>query len=292
MIFIKKYKTGALFTIGLLFCLTQGGNSVQAQVSTNINRDVINRLKQVERQIQTISRSVFTGDDTKAVKFDIGGGSSASSVSGFEDRISQIEQDQRNIINKLERVNYELGMLQDKIELIQSDNTQRFGKHPQSISKFGSRSGLDTPVTNTEPKGTTFSLSAKERGNADSIYEKAFKSVKDMEYSKAEEGFIIFLEQYPNHPLSPNSQYWLGETYYVRGNYKQAAKAFAKGYQQFPDSAKAQDSLLKLSLSLAALGKKKDACLTLEQLKKEGESNPNHPIQKRVLIEMKKFSCN
>ncbi len=277
----------------LLFCLMQAPSFAQAQVVSNINRDVINRLKQVERQIQDISRSVFR-DGKKAIA-SMSGGESSTTVSGFEERVSQIEQDQRNIINKLERIEFDMRRLKDKMELVQSDTAQRFGQAPQAITKKKKpkRSELDIPVTKVEPtrQAKTLGTLSNKRGAAEAIYEKAFKNIKDIHYAKAEEGFVEFLEKYPDHPLAPNSQYWLGETFYVRADYKQAAKSFAKGYQKFPKSAKAQDSLLKLSLSLAALGKKKDACLTLEQLQKEGETNPNHPIQKRVVREMKKINC-
>ena len=64
-------------------------------------------------------------------------------------------------------------------------------------------------------------------------------------------------------PLAGNAQYWLGETYYVRKDYENAATAFALGYQKYPKSAKAADDLLKLGMSLGNLGKKPDACTRL-----------------------------
>ncbi len=60
--------------------------------------------------------------------------------------------------------------------------------------------------------------------------------------------------------------YWLGETYYVRGDYQKAAVAFAEGFQTYPDSAKAPDNLLKLGMSLASLGSTQAACGTFTVL--------------------------
>ena len=57
-------------------------------------------------------------------------------------------------------------------------------------------------------------------------------------------------QRYPNDPLAGNAQYWLGETYYVRKDYKNAAAAFAEGYQKYPKGPKAADDLLKLGMSL------------------------------------------
>ena len=69
-----------------------------------------------------------------------------------------------------------------------------------------------------------------------------------------------FIQQFPNDQLAGNAQYWLGETYYVRKRYNDAATAFAFGYQKYPKSGKGADDLLKLGMSLGSLGQKQDAC--------------------------------
>src|SRR3546814_19535879 len=50
--------------------------------------------------------------------------------------------------------------------------------------------------------------------------------------------------------------YWLGETYYVRQRYQDAAVAFLEGYQKYPKSPKAADNLLKLGMALGPVGQK------------------------------------
>ena len=66
--------------------------------------------------------------------------------------------------------------------------------------------------------------------------------------------------------MAANAKYWLGETHYVRGNYKKAAKIFAEGFQTYPESAKSPDILLKLGMSLKKMGKSDDACVALGQV--------------------------
>ena len=61
------------------------------------------------------------------------------------------------------------------------------------------------------------------------------------------------------------AQYWLGETYYVRGQFKDAAEAFLKSYKQYQAGEKAPDSLLKLGMALGELGQKDAACSTLNE---------------------------
>ena len=80
------------------------------------------------------------------------------------------------------------------------------------------------------------------------------------------------MQRYPNDPLAVNAQYWLGETYYVRGDFNNAAAAFAEGYKRFPQSGKGADNLLKLGMSLGKLGQKDQACASLGQI---GRDFPN-----------------
>jgi TolA-binding protein len=58
----------------------------------------------------------------------------------------------------------------------------------------------------------------------------------------------------------------LGETFYVRNDFKNAAVAFAEGYQKYPNSQKAPDNLLKLAMALGQQGQQQNACVALSQL--------------------------
>ena len=69
--------------------------------------------------------------------------------------------------------------------------------------------------------------------------------------------------------MAGNAQYWLGETYYARGKYMEAASAFAEGYKRYPKSAKTPDALLKLGMSLARADQKQNACVALAKLGEE-----------------------
>ncbi|MCC9625867.1 tol-pal system protein YbgF [Thalassospira sp. MA62] len=97
-------------------------------------------------------------------------------------------------------------------------------------------------------------------------YRDAFALLRRQEFGAAESALSQFVEQHPDDPLAGNAQYWLGETYYVRGQFENAAIAFTEGFQTYPDSSKAPDNLLKLGMSLANLGNNEDACTTFAHL--------------------------
>jgi tol-pal system protein YbgF len=121
-------------------------------------------------------------------------------------------------------------------------------------------------------------------------YDHAFGLLSQANYNDAEVALRAFIDQNPNDPLAGNAKYWLGETYYVRGDFQQAAVTFAEAYQEFPDNAKAPDNLLKLGLALGALGNKTDACGTLSELLKRYKDAAVTLIQ-RAKQEQQRLGC-
>ncbi|MFC3230318.1 tol-pal system protein YbgF, partial [Marinibaculum pumilum] len=106
----------------------------------------------------------------------------------------------------------------------------------------------------------------------------------------AEAALQSFLKDYPKDDLAGNAQYWLGETYYARNEYEQAAAAFLAGYRNHPKSQKAPDNLLKLGVSLVAMGQKAEACPVFSNLLSEF---PNAPrlILDRARSEQQRAGC-
>jgi tol-pal system protein YbgF len=121
-------------------------------------------------------------------------------------------------------------------------------------------------------------------------YKYAFGLLSQANYGEAELALRGFVDQNPSDPLAGNAKYWLGETFYVRQDYQQAAITFAEAYQEYPDSGKAPDNLLKLGMSLSALGSQNDACGTFaELLKRYPEAAAT--ILQRAKQERQRLSC-
>lgn len=127
-------------------------------------------------------------------------------------------------------------------------------------------------------------------GNPKQLYETAYGYLLSQDYPSAEQGFTDFLTQYPNDALAGNAQYWLGETYFVRGNFKSAASAFLKGYQTYSRSPKAPDSLLKLAMSLDRLGQRDAACSSFGELQTRFPQAPA-AVKNRALSERQRLGC-
>jgi tol-pal system protein YbgF len=127
-------------------------------------------------------------------------------------------------------------------------------------------------------------------GSASDQYNFAFGLLKQADYPAAEDALKTFVVKHPNDPLAGSAQYWLGETYYARGRYSEAASAFAEGYKHYPKGAKAADDLLKLGMSLARANQKQNACVALAQLDRDFP-NPGSAIKEASTTEKKRLGC-
>jgi tol-pal system protein YbgF len=142
----------------------------------------------------------------------------------------------------------------------------------------------------TARAGAEQAAAALPKGSAQDQYRFATSFLAKSDWAGAERALRAFLDAHPKGELSGNAQYWLGESYYVRGDYNNAALAFAKGYKDFPKSAKGPDNLLKLGLSLGSLKKTQSACATFDRMGKDFP-NASNAIKSRVAAERKKLRC-
>jgi tol-pal system protein YbgF len=129
------------------------------------------------------------------------------------------------------------------------------------------------------------------KGTPEEQYNFAFNILRKADYSKAEKVLKLFLELNPDHELAGNAQYWIGETFYVRGEFESASVEFLTGYETYPNSAKGPDNLLKLALSMARLEKKDEACASLSKLASVYPS-ANATVQRRAQTERSRLKCN
>jgi tol-pal system protein YbgF len=126
--------------------------------------------------------------------------------------------------------------------------------------------------------------------SASAQYNSAFGLLRQADYADAEEAFRSFVQQHPNSGLAGNAQYWLGESYYARGRYDDAAIAFAEGYKRYPKGPKASETLLKLGMALGRANQKQNACIAFGQLDHDFP-HASSPVKERAAAEKKRYGC-
>ncbi|MEI6986435.1 MAG: tol-pal system protein YbgF, partial [Rhodospirillaceae bacterium] len=255
--------------------------------------EVANRLSRLEGEIQTMQRQLARVGGLGAGG-GMGGSISPTQAPDFEIRLSQLERMVQEMVGKYEEAVFGVSQLRDRLDKVSSDADFRFSQlelragaetSPQSRTTPSSQpvAGQPTPsrATAATPPATPTSKQAAATvattatsgpglgsvaNNIQEEYDEAFGLLRKADYDQAEKALSKFVTQHRESLLSGNAQYWLGETFYVRGKYAEAAVAFAEGFQRYPKSPKAPDILLKLGMSLSSLKQRDDACKTLGQL--------------------------
>ena len=271
---------------------------LRASAQNHEVRDLLSRIDRVRRELSTLQQHVYQGkarsysesDPVSVPRAD------APSMARQSIRISQLEAEIRRLTGRIEKIDFLLSGIQSRLDKLVADLDQRLAllekNNPPVVGSDGlspssSESTMVAPpmpsaaragVLGTIPKnlavtsprgpvegpvGPNAVISAYELppGTPKSQYEYAVSlMLKQQNFSRAEKALMAFLEKHPQDDLASNAQYWLGETYYVRKNYQDAAFAFAEGYQRYPKSRKAPDSLVKLGMSLSRMNKREEAC--------------------------------
>ena len=110
------------------------------------------------------------------------------------------------------------------------------------------------------------------------------------DYALAEETMRNFAQKYPSDPLMADSQYWLGESFFQRQKYRDAAESFLVGDDEIRHLGKAPDALLRLGQSLAALKEKEAACAALGEVTRKYPRASNG-VKQAVDREQKRVKC-
>lgn len=147
------------------------------------------------------------------------------------------------------------------------------------------------PPAPVEPPGRAREpgVAQTDLGLAQAAYETALASFRARDHGQAVLEFLDFLAKYPNHPLAPNAQYWIGEAYYMQRDYRQAVVEFEKVLDHPSPNGKAAGALLKIGLCYANLREPAQAQQTWHRLLTEHPES-DAASQARGLIRTRRTS--
>lgn len=277
---------------------------IAAWAQNDSMRELLNRIDRAQRELTTLQRHVYQnkelssseGQSTSILTTD------ATLTARQSIRISQLESEISRLTGRIEKIDFLLSRIESRLDRLVADLDTRLALLEEEDSPVVKSDGLLPPSSDstsvappmssatrpgilgtipknlavTSPRGPiaaqseTNSVAAAYElppGTPKSQYEYAVSlMLKQQNFIRAEKALEAFLEKHPQDGLASNAQYWLAETYYVRKNYRDAAFAFAEGYQKYPKSRKASDNLMKLGMSLSRMEKWEEACTAFSRL--------------------------
>ncbi|MBT5072759.1 MAG: tol-pal system protein YbgF, partial [Kordiimonadaceae bacterium] len=263
---MKNPPLSCLMALSLAVIIFIGGVDNSSAQSTR------ERLTAIEKQLNAIQRRVFTpgarfqsGDTSGGANNNAQAVSSApvgaegALIADINIRISELETQIRQMTGQLEEANFKVNSLTSKLEAAEKDNEFRFAELERN---GGGASRASVPSTSLPALSSPAPLGSTPKQQ----YDRAYSLVSNAQYDQAEISFLEFLRANPDDELAGNAQYWLGQTYYARGNYSNATRTFLEGMSKYPESTKAPAYLLKVGMSLNLLGEKGEACEVYREL--------------------------
>ena len=97
-------------------------------------------------------------------------------------------------------------------------------------------------------------------------------------------GFNDFLKYFGNTDLAPNSQYYVGELYYGKGDMDAALRAFDVVLEKYPDNNKTPDALYMKGKVLVKMSERDEAAKQFRELRKRF---PTHDLAVKAAAELR-----
>lgn len=285
--------------------------AVPARAATINIGELADRLDRIESALKGVQKKLsnnYVGSTNKPAKDD----ESSDKLDAMLMQLQETEQTLRQLTGEVETVKFAQDGLQDRIDRISADMSLRFTEMEKKLQgaeeKIKQLEAEKTAAENAQKEAekkkkeqqaaAARTAKAKEqqikekygKKKPKELYDEAFASIKKQKYKTAQAQFEAFLVLYPKDALAGNAQYWLGESFFARSMFSQAAVAFAEGFKSYRDSQKAPDNLFKLGVTMAKLNKKEEACIAFKNFAKE-YPKVSDSMKKRLEKEIQKLSC-
>ncbi len=256
-------------------------------------RALQDRLQRLDRDLVAMQQRVYRGGTPPVSMAPVVSAGDATGT--LETRMAKAESDLRTTTGQIEEINFAVGDLRQRLDRLANDLDFRLSALEKSFAERPPAKAAATPAVApgaTKPTAKTAAVPAVKlpKGTPKEQYDFAFDLLKRTEYAQAEQALKQFVAAHPKDPLAASAQYWLAETLFVRNNYVDAAAQFLAGYQKYPHSPKAPDSLMKLGLSLAKLKKNQEACAAFGRFQKEYPTATG-ALRGRVADERRRLKC-
>ncbi|AZQ83593.1 tol-pal system protein YbgF [Colwellia sp. Arc7-635] len=173
----------------------------------------------------------------------------------LERKLDARNRAQVNVQQQLDELQNEVNELRGITELHTYQLSQVLDRQRELYQELDRRVSEALKPANQVPAATN--MSATNSGNVNyssnltenEAYDRAVNMVlKDKRYDQAIPEFETFNQKYPNSSYAANAHYWLGQLLFNKGELAKARKEFDLVVNNYLDSSKRSDAMLKLAM--------------------------------------------
>ncbi len=199
----------------------------------------------VQAQVIDINSTANIGQSSTSV---------VEQLANVERKLDSRNRSQVNIQRQLDDLQSQVNELRGVTELHTHQLSQVLERQRELYQELDRRVNEALKSTTQIPNAIAIESSAVPKKYSDDLteneaYDKALNLVlKDKRYEQAISEFRSFNQAYPQSTYAPNAHYWLGQLLFNKGELKEAGQEFSIVVEQFLDSSKRSDALLKLAM--------------------------------------------
>ena len=222
---------------------------------------ILAELRQLQAQVSQIQRA--QGEIERQVELLVSRQETDGVQQLLVDTQTTLEQVEENISvlsSRLDETNSRIGNLRQEIVSL------RQRQQPLMLSTDGTETtegGTPTATDRGDSSEQNTRVAAAAPSPSD-LYNQAYTDYNHARYPLAISGFEEVIRSYPTSELADNAQYWIGECYLARRQFKEALQAFEAVLRKFPNSNKLPESSFKKAQAFEGLGRRDDAIMQLE----------------------------
>ena len=185
--------------------------------------------------------------------------------------LSQLQtnlEEQENLIHALRAgSNVASQDMVDRIEMLSA----KLDDTAERIARLTRRYGVATlpAIMDADSLGMMPDVEMPPGVDAQTMYEQAARDFTQGRFELALSEFRDLLNAYPDHELSGNALYGVGEAFYALADYDSAEVAYRGVVDSYSRSEKVPAALYKLGMSYEKMGRESEAKETFERLRQE-----------------------
>lgn len=118
------------------------------------------------------------------------------------------------------------------------------------------------------------------------LYDEAHIDFKEKRYNVAGQKFENFIKTFPNHTLTANAYFWIGESQYAEKRYDDAILSYEAFLKKYPSHEKARSAMLKQAYAFIEMGDKKTGKVLLEKIIERYPNSTESELAKKKIEEI------
>ncbi len=237
-------------------------------------------------------------------------------------RMDSLETAQRSLTGELERLRYERDTLKgevvalsgdiramqelsdrmrihlEAVDLVAKEQQSRLAPRTYGPTIEGQPSAVpEAPVfkeqelvIDTSPNQPSTENSSLGGNDVAQLGEVGKTKLSEGDFVGAQTALSQYIQFNPDATDIGEMNFWLGESYYVRGGYADAADAFIASMRTDPKGVKAPDAMVRLAATLRQLGNTTEACQTLAAFPKQFPK-ASATVKEKARIEAVRTGC-